>query len=593
MDAETYEVIADYTGIYDYYTSIADMTFDYTDGSVYAVGNPKNSDSSSTLYTFDLTDGSCYSVAALDEFFLTLACDAEGQLYGVNDAGTLYAIDKRTGELTEIGYTGYSLSGYQTMAFNFETGGLYWLYSNYNMWMGITESAFIKVDVTDASCMDLGSPNAMLVGLYFPTENEPTVPDTIEPAAISLSAASLMINEGDTESLTAIVLPVSVRTISGTVTFTSSDPSVVTVDSEGNVTGVAAGKATITATLGSLSATCNVVVLSENDLLYAVTSTGWQATSLLKPGTLTREAKLDDEDLTLANAAYNTKDGYVYAVDDEGYLWKMTLDLEYTKQIGDSSLLTQLISDTITNPKMIDLAFNSYDGNLYALVGNYYYNAAWDWGYYTGYYLAAVDLENGTIELTGEVPDEIGRPGSMTFNGADSVLLYDLYSDYVSQTTIHCTADDSVKNFFWAQQSLAADDGAMMYFSTELNRLFLVAADSWYGSGEPALYMYNPEDGTFTTIGDGAWTADVLSILLVEGVAPVTGDEAKAAEETQTVEAPETEPAETDVDATVPAVDDVAEPVPAVDDSDVLIDDDTVVTDPIEDTDILDSIVED
>ncbi|MBQ7720317.1 MAG: Ig-like domain-containing protein, partial [Clostridia bacterium] len=41
----------------------------------------------------------------------------------------------------------------------------------------------------------------------------------------------------------------------------SSDEDVVTVDDEGNVTAVAAGTATITATAGDVSATCDVTVI--------------------------------------------------------------------------------------------------------------------------------------------------------------------------------------------------------------------------------------------------------------------------------------------------------------------------------------------
>ena len=81
----------------------------------------------------------------------------------------------------------------------------------------------------------------------------PAVPAT----GISLNKTSLELVAGGAETLTATVEPANTT---DTVAWTSSNEAVATVDSNGKVTAVAEGTATITATAGSKSATCAVSV---------------------------------------------------------------------------------------------------------------------------------------------------------------------------------------------------------------------------------------------------------------------------------------------------------------------------------------------
>ena len=87
--------------------------------------------------------------------------------------------------------------------------------------------------------------------------------ETTTPVAVtglSVSPTILTVGVGDTESIVANVVPVNATNKS--VTFTSSDEAIATVNAQGVVTGVADGSATITATTddGGFTATTAVTV---------------------------------------------------------------------------------------------------------------------------------------------------------------------------------------------------------------------------------------------------------------------------------------------------------------------------------------------
>ncbi|MCF0218624.1 MAG: Ig-like domain-containing protein [Muribaculaceae bacterium] len=80
----------------------------------------------------------------------------------------------------------------------------------------------------------------------------------IKAESIKLSKESIVLQVGETETLVATVKPE--ETTDNTVTWSSSNEDVATVDENGKVTAVAYGTAYIIATCGSVSATCKVSV---------------------------------------------------------------------------------------------------------------------------------------------------------------------------------------------------------------------------------------------------------------------------------------------------------------------------------------------
>lgn len=127
----------------------------------------------------------------------------------------------------------------------------------------------------------------------------PTNPTEVAVSAITLSQSSALLSAGKTVALAATVAPENAT--NKAVTWTSSDASVATVDANGVVTAVSAGKATITATAGTVSATCDVTVSSVKLNAKTVPLQVKKSTSALKA---TVSAK---EDAVVSWKSSNTK----------------------------------------------------------------------------------------------------------------------------------------------------------------------------------------------------------------------------------------------------------------------------------------------
>lgn len=96
-----------------------------------------------------------------------------------------------------------------------------------------------------------------LVGCDPETNPEP------EKAQVSIKQGeSVIIGKDKTKQLEAIVKPAGTK-----VTWESSDPTIVTVDKIGVITGVEIGEATITASAGDAKATCVVTVTDDADII--------------------------------------------------------------------------------------------------------------------------------------------------------------------------------------------------------------------------------------------------------------------------------------------------------------------------------------
>ena len=114
---------------------------------------------------------------------------------------------------------------------------------------------------------------AMVFGLASCKNSADETEKTVAVTGITLNKTELTLTAGGKETLTATVKPDNAT--DKTVTWASDKTGIATVSAGGEVTAVAKGSTTITATAGGKSATCTVTV---NPVTYPVTVTGGTAT---------------------------------------------------------------------------------------------------------------------------------------------------------------------------------------------------------------------------------------------------------------------------------------------------------------------------
>lgn len=136
----------------------------------------------------------------------------------------------------------------------------------------------------------------------------------IAVTSVTLNKSSLKLKEGESEKLTATVKPDNAT--DKTVTWSSSDESVATVDNEGTVSAIKAGTANISATAGEKTAKCAVTVYKE----IPVTSLELNKTtlSLVAGETASLVATVKPDDATDKTVTWNSYDTSIATVNSEG-----------------------------------------------------------------------------------------------------------------------------------------------------------------------------------------------------------------------------------------------------------------------------------
>jgi uncharacterized protein YjdB len=175
---------------------------------------------------------------------------------------------------------------------------------------------------------------------------------TILVTDITLNKSSLSLQAGQSETLTASVKPDNAT--NKTVTWTSSNTSIATVNSSGKVTAVAAGSATITCKANDGSgkqATCTVTVTNPNVL---VTSISLNKSSLTleveKSETLTATVKPNNA--TDKTVTWSSDDKKIAIVDSNGKVTaKAKGNATITCTANDGSGVQATCVVTVDNPK--------------------------------------------------------------------------------------------------------------------------------------------------------------------------------------------------------------------------------------------------
>lgn len=330
---------------------------------------------------------------------ITLACGNDGTLYALDfyvtgEKGSYVGNEARlftvatsgedAGKVTLVGSTGVTLrcakssgSGYQqSMTVDHATETLCWAYYGGSYYLGsdgyywLVDNNFYKLDKATGEVLETTDTemNSDLVALFKPsadgdafTEARETYPLT----SISLTYAQLDMMPGD--DILVQVLPEPYYAELGTVTWSSSDEDIVTVE-DGVITAHTSGTATVTATVGegkdakTAEVTVNVLDLSATLRSYSYDQLEWieySANEPVKTDTL-EEAQMPSSSYDYFSAA-TYADGTIYAADSAGWFWKLDAETMKGTRLG-------VDNDVVAGNAYIQaLSFNPDDGYLYAL----------------------------------------------------------------------------------------------------------------------------------------------------------------------------------------------------------------------------------
>ena len=140
-------------------------------------------DDGSVLKSFSIADPSEITiVGTLDEHILTFAINSSGQAYGIDNDGDLYSVNLTNAQKTLVGPTGVTCAYVQSMAFDMETGELFWA----QILDGSTCGLY-QVNPTTGSAAMIGQvgggSGAEITGLFSASGN--TVPTTINNVIVN------------------------------------------------------------------------------------------------------------------------------------------------------------------------------------------------------------------------------------------------------------------------------------------------------------------------------------------------------------------------------------------------------------------------
>ena len=439
---------------------VTGVAVDYNTGIMYGLTMPSNYDfntwASEThpgeLVTIDMDTGLMTTVAEMD--FATpvfaLACDKDGVLYAAGGSfdmyakeATIYTVDKQSGALTP----------YTTISGGIFTGANYYGTMQYNAQMTYdfgTDRLYINATVDDqyytnsygihmvqlgeepvssyldGISLDFGRGSQKIGKVYLGLLAFIPEADEIPAAPVNgiiLNKNAGRVAVGGTAQLTAAVRPSNAADPS--VTWTSSDESIATVDATGLVTGVAAGEVTITVT-------SNETGISNSCAITVVELTGPQSTAY------TVSAKMDSlisfnpalpaqtaQVVTTMSGGNTIKamtagDGCVYFITDSNYAYYL---YRYDVLTQQTTNLGQLYLFSVPT----GLAYDAVNNLIYATAGFYVFQFELDkldpaaFNYYTNYIM---DSDYCTLAGAVSIDGAVYTVGNEYYNSIPQMMKY-------------------------------------------------------------------------------------------------------------------------------------------------------------------------
>ena len=349
--------LTDVTMIANTGTVLLDMAYNAADDTIYAV------DQYGQLVTVDRLTAEVELVGELGVTTNTLACDANGTFY-CNGYGTgavySFTLDTMDAPVEIVANVGIKSQYIQSMEIDPNTGKLMWTSYYMRSLMGYTfgYSYLYEIDVVEGTYKRYNDLYDELSALIIPsrTEGESWTAPTETVTGIQISAESASVLKGGTVELTASVLPWTA--VDRTVTWTSDDESVATVDANGVVTAVSAGTAVITATSNldsSFTASCTVTV---NTLDITVNGTLQDATG--NPMFYSWNMETDSTwtggtaiDTSMVSATYDSLNDRYYIMDAAENSWSMHL-------VNPATGETESVASNPTGIPLWDMEYSSW-----------------------------------------------------------------------------------------------------------------------------------------------------------------------------------------------------------------------------------------
>ena len=363
------------------YQIIRDMGFDYTTGTMYAIGYDEAIGGG--LYQMDLSTGEMILVADnnLGEALTAMAIDETGTMYVAGDSGSVYTMNKETAQLTDTGIRGGTSQYLQSMAYDFNNDAIYW----------ICNGNLTKLDTENAALIPVGNTDYYTSSLFsVPRQATPALPETVTPTGVRIEDRQA-VAVGETVSLNAVVLPLSQSMVDQTVTWSSADDAIATVDANGVVTGKATGITTITATNASGGTdTCTITVVTEHRYFYGYEELSNSWIRFDDTGAVLQTWADAEADAAITAAAY--VNDTLYAYDVEGYFYTINTDNFQRTKVGNGihGEVTDLEMHDVWGERgfrkdvqyqVIDMA-NDESGTIYALLMAFSVSAYQDdWSY--------------------------------------------------------------------------------------------------------------------------------------------------------------------------------------------------------------------
>lgn len=296
-----------------------DLAYHPGDGMIYGVTEM------GTLFRFDQLGISVEQLGSVGISTNTLACDGNGNFYCLEyPTGALYTFTAATYAKPDlVGDTGIEMEGIQSLEWNCNDDQLYWGWRNNpysDMWI---DSYVIQVNPNTGATQKVGCawwdplPALFVFDLQRNDRWDSSRYPAVDAAARVNMPAALSLLKNETQILAATVLPWTVS--DRAVTWSSSNPSVASIDETGKVTAVGVGQCTIMATsvlTSQVSARCTVTVEAYDTTLQGVMQNLDGNTRLFAWSSATQSGVAGPElPVSVGAVSYDVEHDWLYAQD--------------------------------------------------------------------------------------------------------------------------------------------------------------------------------------------------------------------------------------------------------------------------------------